>query len=72
MKNCTDCKYAEWKRTQGGKLHPSGEGRCQYPYKLSPLPVAYRWFSAPVMLGGHLNRSEELKEHCAYYVRKPE
>lgn len=26
MKNCTDCKHAEWKRTASGKLHPSGAG----------------------------------------------
>lgn len=34
MKNCNNCKYADWKKTVAGKLHPSGEGKCLYPYKV--------------------------------------
>ena len=33
MKNCTDCKYADWQRTAAGKLHPSGDGECTYEAK---------------------------------------
>lgn len=27
---CEQCKYAEWKRTKNGRLHPSGQGRCAW------------------------------------------
>lgn len=29
MKNCINCKYAEWSRTESGRLHPSGDGHGQ-------------------------------------------
>lgn len=71
MKNCTDCKHAEWKRTASGKLHPSGDGRCRYPYKVPPLPASMRWYldRAPAIFGGHINRRKWLSDHCAYYAR---
>ena len=67
MKNCTHCKYANWHRTQAGKLHPSGEGKCTFPWKLPPLPASMYWMTGPSPYGGHINRREELKEHCTYY-----
>lgn len=71
MKNCTHCKYAEWKRREGGNLHPNGEGMCTYPYKVPPLPTSMCWLypSDVKPLGGYINRRKELDEHCTYYVR---
>ena len=73
MKNCTKCKYAAWKHTNAGKLHPSGDGYCTYPYEVPILPASMYWafwigsdFPAP--MGGHINRKEELKEDCTYFV----
>lgn len=72
MKSCKDCKYAEWDRTKTGRLSPSGNGRCIYPYKVPKLPASMYWisFSTPHPCGGNINRKEELKEDCIYFNRK--
>ena len=76
MKNCTDCVHAEWKRTAGGKLHPSGDGKCTKTIVLPPLPSSFRWGygytwnEKPVPKGGDINRREELREHCPCWARK--
>lgn len=69
MKNCKKCRYAEWKRTKTGSLHPSGDGRCEYPYKLPRLPASMNWvgWAAPKPCGGYINRQGELAVHCPYY-----
>ncbi len=72
MKNCTDCKHALWKRTASGKLHPSGDGRCQYPWKMPELPVAFYWINRPGPSGGPVNRKRDNAEHCAYWARVAE
>lgn len=71
MKNCNDCKHALWKRTEAGKLHPSGDGRCKYPWKSPALPVAFYWIgrAAQEPCGGQINRKKENTEHCAYWAR---
>jgi hypothetical protein len=68
MKSCTNCKYAEWKKTASGRLHPSGDGRCQFTYKLPPLPQSMYWIGSPSPCGGHINRKNDLKDHCVYYA----
>ena len=68
MRNCTHCKYANWKKTTSGRLHPSGEGHCGYKLKMMPLPQAFYWIGRETPSGGHINRKEELKDHCAYYA----
>ena len=69
MKNCTNCKLAEWEKTKTGRLHPSGDGRCTYEYKVRVLPASMYWSSRtiPRPSGGYINRHTELKEHCVYY-----
>ncbi len=67
MKNCLKCKYAEWDRTKTNRLHPSGDGKCKYPYKVPQIPASMRWFNIPSPHGGFINRHEELREHCIYY-----
>lgn len=74
MKFCLDCQFAKWQKTKGGKLHPSGDGRCLYHWKLPPLPASFYWLSMnpPAPSGGFINRKQELKEHCPYYCQKEE
>ena len=68
MKNCTNCRHAEWDRTKKGRLHPNGKGRCKYPYKLPKLPASMFWaWDKVTPLGGEINRREQLKTHCPYY-----
>jgi hypothetical protein len=69
MKNCTDCKHALWERTAAGKLHPSGDGKCQYPWKMPELPAALYWLRRPEPSGGFINRRRDNAEHCAYWAR---
>lgn len=70
MKNCTNCKHAQWKRTEAGRLHPSGDGRCAYPWKMPPIPAAMYWIgTAPTPTGGYINRRKDLRDHCTYFTR---
>ena len=69
MKSCVGCKYAEWDKTASGRLHPSGGGRCTYPFKIPPLPQSMYFISTPMACGGNINRKSELPDHCAYYSR---
>ena len=71
MKSCVDCRYADWKRTQAGKLHPSGDGNCSYPMKNPKLPASMYWITMGTIIGGgFINRRETLKEDCVYFTRK--
>lgn len=69
MKTCMGCKYADWRKTVSGKLHPSGDGKCLYKYKLPPLPASRYWISEHVPSGGFINRHEQLEDHYVYYGR---
>lgn len=69
MKNCLHCKYAEWNKTASGRLHPSGDGKCGYQYKMPPLPQSMHFISEPKPYGGRINRKDALKDHCVYYSR---
>lgn len=71
MKSCLNCQYADWRRTDKGRLHSSGEGRCTYQYKVPELPQAMYWSGpgAPKPYGGFIDRRKELKDHCAYFQR---
>ncbi len=69
MKTCKGCKYAEWDKTKTERLHPSGDGKCTYPFKTPTLPQSMYWLGreAPMPNGGMINRRTTLKDHCAYY-----
>jgi hypothetical protein len=69
MKNCLKCKYAEWIRTESGRLHTSGDGKCKYEYKIPALPQSMYWIgmSIPEPRGGYINRRSEMKNHCVYF-----
>jgi hypothetical protein len=61
MKNCTHCKHAIWAKTAAGRLHPSGDGTCEFP-----LPACMYWINPPS--GGYINRREELPIDCPYFT----
>ena len=72
MKSCDGCKYADWKRTDAGRLHPSGDGECTYEFKLPPLPQSMHWVGRveyPTHYVGKISRKRDLPDHCAYFVR---
>lgn len=72
MKTCVGCKYADWKKTAAGRLHPSGEGKCRYVIEPVALPAAYRWlYGNPEPTGGYISRKREFKDHCAMWSPEP-
>ena len=40
---CLTCNLAEWHRTDNGRLHPNGEGKCGWKPIHIPTPAAWRW-----------------------------
>ncbi len=71
MKTCKDCKYAEWKRSSNGRLHPDKSGSCNYPYAIPALPQSKYWIGGqPSPCGGQIERGKDLKDHCIYFQQK--
>jgi hypothetical protein len=72
MRNCTNCKHADWQKSKAGKNHPSGYGKCTFPIKIPVLPQAFYWMSETHMTpyGGFINRKRDLKDHCAYFAAR--
>lgn len=71
MKNCRDCKYADWKLTTAGKLHPSGDGKCRFEWIEPPRPACMYPVGKPqTITGRYINRREDFKEHCVTYFPK--
>lgn len=70
MKSCDACKWAEWKRTKTGRLHPDKTGKCTYPVKPLPtLPNCMYWgigdpARKPSPYGGWIVRGHEYSDHC--------
>jgi hypothetical protein len=65
MKTCLGCKYARWKHTKNGSLHPSGDGMCSYLYELPPLPNAMSWYSDLRMGYPWINRRKVWDKECS-------
>ena len=58
---CLTCRFAEWKRTASGKLHPDGSGRCRWEMPKIALPKAFYYVGsrdrgAPQTSGGRIER----------------
>lgn len=74
MKTCKGCRWAEWKRTAAGKLHPDGYGKCAFPLKIPKLPTAFYWsgygagLGTPPISGGVIERHRELRDQCPCYA----
>lgn len=71
MESCIGCKWADWKKTKNGRLHPSGDGKCMFQYELPQLPASMYWLgtSVPKPFGGHLDRNRKPKD-CPYYCEE--
>ena len=68
MKTCDGCKYAGWKKTKAGRLHPSGDGYCMYEFKMPKLSNA-KHYAYCLVSGGAINRRRAPYEtHCPYYA----
>lgn len=68
---CDGCKYADWKKTSNGRLHPDKTGRCRFEWVPPPFPAAFyfsSWSSnageAPRPSGGFIERGQELRREC--------
>lgn len=77
--DCQGCIFADWEKTDSGRLHPSGDGRCRFVYELPPLPGSMYWTtmsSSPKPSGGRINRREPLNRECPTFKpgddQKPE
>ncbi len=62
---CLGCKFAKWKQTKCGRLHPSGDGRCTWTMPEIVLPISMYFFGAgsnsPRPSGGWISRHETPK-----------
>lgn len=72
MKNCTDCAHAAWKKTDAGRLHPSGDGRSTYELQMPAIPASKAWFMGrrPELTYGFINRRRDLDRDCPCYQKK--
>lgn len=74
MKHCDDCKWANWKRTVTGRLHPDKTGRCTFVVRIPVLPLAFRWGhgtgSTPNLGGGYIERKHDFPDHCPTWAQK--
>lgn len=55
---CNGCKFAEWDRTEKGRLHPRKSGWCRYQYVPAPLPASMYLVNSNHVCGGHIRRDE--------------
>ena len=78
---CLTCKLAEWKRTENGRLHPNGQGKCRWKPAHIPTPKAWNWgwrhyteLTQPVPRWGEIDRrprANYLITECETYEAKP-
>lgn len=66
---CEGCRFALWKRTKAGRLHPDGSGQCEYALKEIQIPAAKYWLNKPLLGGGYISRHEPLKRPCGLFQR---
>jgi hypothetical protein len=71
---CETCKFAEWKRTANGRLHPDKSGKCTrliaHPLDFR-VPAAFYWHSVPNPLGGYIQRGEKDRSKCIFKAGMP-
>jgi hypothetical protein len=71
---CLTCKYADWNKTAGGRLHPDGYGRCTYPIPELIIPKVFYWIGfghgQPRPNGGIIERRNGDDRPCPTYKSK--
>ena len=74
---CDKCKFANWKRTSNGRLHPDGTGRCTYAARHAVPASTPSWGMnldhdrMMVVQGGHISRGHDWSGPCALYEATP-
>lgn len=67
--HCEGCRFAVWKKTAAGRLHPGKSGRCTYlaqnPINFD-LPASFYWLGRPIPGGGQIERGSRLREACKF------
>jgi hypothetical protein len=65
MNPCLTCRFADWKRTAAGRLHPDGTGRCTWRIPSLALPKAHYYVGGgsekrtiPQPSGGWIERKD--------------
>ena len=73
---CEGCKFADWKRTANGRLHPDGYGKCKWEktFRIAGSCRSGIWGTdgQPITLsGGTINRKkgEEHPVTCDTFQR---
>lgn len=71
---CDDCKFADWRRTANGRLHPGKTGNCAFKWEPPPIPSAFyvpgQYTKSTVRLvGGLIERGRDI-EACPCYAEK--
>lgn len=68
QRGCLTCRWAEWKRTAAGHLHPDGTGHCTYKVVMPILPNAFYYVGTgrniPAPTGGSIDRKHNPVESC--------
>lgn len=64
MTLCLKCKWADWNKTENGRLHPNGGGQCRYTWTPPPLPACMYFFSPCKPSGGFINRKQSDFQSC--------
>lgn len=68
---CLTCKFADWKRTAAGRLHPDGAGRCRWVVPEIAYPKALYFIGGrPKPYGGWIERGANFTD-CPAYEAKP-
>jgi hypothetical protein len=68
---CTECAHAHWKKTDKGRLHQSGDGKCVV--KIAALPTLSKcmsWAITPRHIGGWINRWRANYSDCPLFQPK--
>lgn len=70
--SCDSCKWADWKRTSNGRLHPDKTGRCKFVWSPPPLPIAFsftygRGGDLPKPSGGYIERGSDYTNGCVCF-----
>ena len=76
MTICLDCKFAQWDRTQSGRLHPNGEGKCLWT-KVVVMPASVPIYNQNAvnritnsLFAGYIERGGRGLSKCPTYVRQ--
>jgi len=70
---CMTCRFAEWKKTTNGRLHPSKDGRCTWPQPDFAIPVAFQFpyhRDSLLLSGGYITREERFMKECPTWQAK--